>query len=476
MIDSSAELWLIFRSDKHDGLEKKDNDDTRINVLIGDTGKEQTAMPNKKLHRIVRTRLTVALLSCILSLHTSSVAAKSHSSTDSTTIEPPNYNVRFSVLSIGIAGNPEMSELVRYGLGYGRWLFTLTGFKSLEFEREGVNYVFDTFLPLRVAYHPIYHEAPRTDDVPFMRAFVTMEVFGEGMFWKGKDSEPKGMGFIAGTRLSLGAMSLTLELEPGYFFATKRYQRSNCNQSVNTEPPGCSLEHIDFSGFYFHVGIVLFDYIIAGEKLREVPIYNSATLRPHLVFNIAFQDQNGNNILEAEESASIVGYLHNTGRSKAQDVTLRVSASGACGVNLLPEISIGSLEPGESRAIQLPITTSDALGDGSVDLVVLARERFGYDANNIVFTVATSAFDPPRLQLPQTTVDDDQTGDQYGNANSRIEPGELIEATSIIQSTGAGVARDVRVSCLRESGSIPSGTSLHNNPLFEELLEKYDKK
>jgi hypothetical protein len=320
------------------------------------------------------------------------------------------------------------------------------------------------FIPVGLRYYvhlrPTYQSTPSSHAEPFryntsyVRLFFRFSLIpqlvhvgkevGEGVYpyYSSYDSTSwNKVGQMLSTGIAVGynLQSFDLEVEAGYNY--------HMGDRYKWEP------RVDLSSPYLSIK-VSWNLLTTEESRKRIPVFEKSKYPPFLELSLNFNDANGNGQLEADERASITGSLSNVGKGLAQDVKIRMSASPEDGITLPKVIKLGAIGPGDEKRVNLPIESTHELKKGRTDLTVAVSEHYGYDADNIVFSVTTKAFDPPKLILVQTTISDDQTGDSYGNANSRIEPGELIEATSVIQNTGTGVARNVRVSCLHESGAI----------------------
>ena len=121
-------------------------------------------------------------------------------------------------------------------------------------------------------------------------------------------------------------------------------------------------------------------------------------LPPILYADMSFADANNNNILEADETATLTIDISNQGKGTAQSVMVSVTDSARD-----PELFIGKsqaipyLSPGQKVRIQIPIKAGLDIGSGLKKLQIVIRENFGYDMDPAYLMLNTLAFRGPGL-------------------------------------------------------------------------------
>ena len=179
-----------------------------------------------------------------------------------------------------------------------------------------------------------------------------------------------------------------------------------------------------------------------------------------LKIELQFQDRNGNNALDAEESASILVTVKNNGEGKAYNVKLTGRLTGnSNGVSGSLDQTLGTIDPGGSAAATMKLTGAENLKEGQIVLRFEAADRHKQKAPPMELTLETRAIVPPILAVVDLGIDDDQQGDSYGNSNRRIDKGETIEVAALVQNRGQGDALGVEVEVIPVEGLFYQGRS-----------------
>jgi len=169
---------------------------------------------------------------------------------------------------------------------------------------------------------------------------------------------------------------------------------------------------------------------------------------PILSADVDFSEPSGNKFLDAEEEGFVTIQVKNKGKGAARDVEIQLQAEPQ-----LPDLSYQSkwkiprIAPNKLEIVSIPISASQNISNQKVNLKLEILEGgMGADADPILLTFETRQLRPPQLKLVDDVgIDDDSEGDSQGNNNGRIEPGELIEVTAILQNLGTGEAQNVSV-------------------------------
>lgn len=158
---------------------------------------------------------------------------------------------------------------------------------------------------------------------------------------------------------------------------------------------------------------------------------------PTIVFDVKFEDQNSNNILDAKETGKIIVTLSNTGKGKANSVQLSLQAEPAN-----PDItyddskSVGDIEPGKSQTVEFELTAKKSLQEGTQTFIVSGKEGNGFHPDPVKLSFETRPFLFPKLEL----VDHGITAASGANI---IKKGEVVEIQARIQNRGEGNADNV---------------------------------
>jgi hypothetical protein len=170
---------------------------------------------------------------------------------------------------------------------------------------------------------------------------------------------------------------------------------------------------------------------------QHPPIQPPPTRPPKLQAEIQFSDQDQNNILEAEEKGDFKIMLSNTGEGLARGIKVKVDPRlGQTGIEIGKDFSVGDINPGQSKSIDIPIEGTVQLADGFTTFDFSFPEANGFDADPISLKFETRALRPPELIIADIGIDD-------ANNNGKIEPVEIVEVTARVKNSGEGKARAV---------------------------------
>ncbi|MBM3216012.1 hypothetical protein FJZ36_13970, partial [Candidatus Poribacteria bacterium] len=177
---------------------------------------------------------------------------------------------------------------------------------------------------------------------------------------------------------------------------------------------------------------------------------------PQLTTTLAFVEPSGNDFLDGEETGSIEVTVANSGRGAARNLNVQLTnLDNAKGITFEATKTVAEIAPNASAKVSIPIRAVETIPDQTARVQVDVLEAtWGADADPVIVTFTTRPLRPPRFEIPPTAVgvDDDREGESQGNSNGRIEPGELIEVSVILQNAGEGDARGVGV-----TPSVPDG-------------------
>jgi len=175
---------------------------------------------------------------------------------------------------------------------------------------------------------------------------------------------------------------------------------------------------------------------------------------PNLTAKIRVKDHNGNNLLEAGESAVALISLKNSGKGNAREVKAACKLEkDLAGLSVSQGGTISIIPPGEEVESYCKLaSTEEDLVSGELKLKIEITEKRGFGANPAVVTMRTQALLPPDLKVVDVGIDD-QSG------NGQIEPAEIVEVTARVQNMGTGEARSVKATVILGQGLYKAGDS-----------------
>ncbi|MBI5747057.1 MAG: caspase family protein [Nitrospirae bacterium] len=175
---------------------------------------------------------------------------------------------------------------------------------------------------------------------------------------------------------------------------------------------------------------------LSNERLTELKI--AMELPPRLVTSLSFYDQNGNSVLDADESGEIVLKIKNQGQGIASHVFVQMKPEKAYrdivfDESALKGFDLGDLKPGQATTLRLKFRAGELVESGMISLLIDVTEANGYDAGTVSLSLGTKAILRPSLIVVQIGIDDSK-----GNANGVIDKGDLINVKAIVENKGEG--------------------------------------
>ena len=151
----------------------------------------------------------------------------------------------------------------------------------------------------------------------------------------------------------------------------------------------------------------------------------------------AFSDAGGNNVINAEEAASVDFVLKNDGFGSADGVVAYVTMSGSTeGISCPKKIKIGSIKPDKTTRVSVPLRADRETVDGQIELAIDVVEPDGFNPSSgpLKLSIQTQKFDAPNIEV----VDFDAP--EVWLRNSKIK------LTLLVQNTGSGAAERIEMS------------------------------
>ena len=151
---------------------------------------------------------------------------------------------------------------------------------------------------------------------------------------------------------------------------------------------------------------------------------------------LKFNDESGNNAIDANEQCRVSFEVRNIGKGVAQNCVAKVTSSGATNGLTIAEPKIPSIAVDESKLVIIPITASQATIDGELTLSIQVDEPGGFGTDPIKLTVPTRAFAAPLVQIVDYTVKSES-----GTISKKVP----FTLKMMLQNTQRGEAWDVQV-------------------------------
>jgi len=190
---------------------------------------------------------------------------------------------------------------------------------------------------------------------------------------------------------------------------------------------------------------------LARSKTKQVTYKknvntNVVRLLPDLqVLNQEYHDANNNNIIDADEKASITFKLENKGEGEALDVKIRVTLLNGTvqGLSFPQSQALGILYPSQTKDITIPITGNIDLIDGVAKFKIETLEKNGLDAYPFEMEIQTKKFSNPEVVVADAVFSTEGGG--------KIKLNSPINLKILIQNVGTGEARNVKAEFVLEN-------------------------
>lgn len=161
--------------------------------------------------------------------------------------------------------------------------------------------------------------------------------------------------------------------------------------------------------------------------------------------SVEFIEPSGNNALDGYEAGEISLVLMNRGLGEAQNIQVNLSPlGGVSGLQFVKNHTVERIDPKQQHRLSVPIRAAGQIETALHKIRIQANEEFGFDAEPVLLSFETVAYQPPDLQVPKVAINDREEGDAYGNGNSIIEPNESVVVTAFVQNFGSGKSEDTK--------------------------------
>jgi len=165
-----------------------------------------------------------------------------------------------------------------------------------------------------------------------------------------------------------------------------------------------------------------------------------------LVAKIEYADKSSlipNSTIDAGEMSAIVGTITNNGKGTAFDINVIIESSYK-NIDFPEKISISNLQPGESKAITIPLTADLSLASGTASFRIKTLEKRGYSARPIELQIPAAGLRGPELLFTSCNIND-SSGLANGDGDGVTENNETIELNPYVSNKGKGDALKISV-------------------------------
>jgi len=153
--------------------------------------------------------------------------------------------------------------------------------------------------------------------------------------------------------------------------------------------------------------------------------------------SIQFQDADGNNVINANEAASISLKVQNTGRGGAYGCTAKIKAEGTTEGLRYNSQDMKPIPAGETQTVVFPIQASEYTVTGSAAFTITIDEPNGFGTDPVQLTVKTHKFDSPMVEIVSYKI--------VGDGDTQLRKKKVFKLQVLVQNTDQGDAKNVNV-------------------------------
>lgn len=192
----------------------------------------------------------------------------------------------------------------------------------------------------------------------------------------------------------------------------------------------------------------------SAKKIQIEPAYEKG-FPPNLFVDLSFTDDNGNGIIEAEESAELNLTITNKGKGKAQGLNVIIED------NILdPSFTIEDkkkiyfINPNESVDISIPIKAGFYVYRAKHFLKINVKEHFGYDMDPAVLILNTLDYQKPKLVFSGLEIVDQGQNASAIIPDGKLQAGEMAQMKIVVQNVGQNISYNTKYSVYSTDNNI----------------------
>jgi len=156
-------------------------------------------------------------------------------------------------------------------------------------------------------------------------------------------------------------------------------------------------------------------------------------------------EPSNNGALDAGEKASLNIHILNEGKGPSRDINVYIKFKKAKGLEFKEKARIDRIYARSKVIVNIPVVANYSIKNDNVNYRILAIDKNGFSSNEYEGSFVTRKYTPPKLELVNIGIDDDNLGESIGDGDNKIEINEKIEAVAFIKNKGSGIARGVIV-------------------------------
>ena len=210
--------------------------------------------------------------------------------------------------------------------------------------------------------------------------------------------------------------------------------------------------------FIFLSGFLYGQKVIEGrssaKKIHIEPTYEKG-FPPNLFVDLSFTDDNGNGIIEAEESAKLNLTIKNKGKGKAQGLNVMIEDNiyDKC-FTIDDKKKIYFIKPNESVDITIPIKAGFNVRTAEHKLKINVKEHFGYDMDPAILILNTLEYQKPKLVFSGLEIVDQGQNASAIIPDGKLQAGEMAQMKIVVQNIGQNISYNTKYSVYSTDNNI----------------------
>jgi hypothetical protein len=200
------------------------------------------------------------------------------------------------------------------------------------------------------------------------------------------------------------------------------------------------------------IAIILFSVFLSGLNGQEatksrtgsgyVSITKDPPKPPYIEIvpgSLAFSDPDGNQMINANESAKIIFSLKNSGQGPGLNLNAKLAEKNSVpGLTLSQTKALGTLDPGKTIQVEIPVTGTMNTTDTKASFSIAIDEANGFGTDPVIIEVPVKAFVSPMIKIVDYKV--------TSQSGTTIEKKKPFEVQVLVQNVGQGKAENITVS------------------------------
>lgn len=184
----------------------------------------------------------------------------------------------------------------------------------------------------------------------------------------------------------------------------------------------------------------------SAKKIQIEPIYEKG-FPPNLFVDLSFTDDNGNGIIEAEESAELNLTITNKGKGKAQGLNILIEDDiYDKSFSIDDKKKIYFINPDESVDITIPIKAGFNVRTAEHKLKINVNEHFGYDMDPAMLILNTLEYQKPKLVFSGLEIVDQGQNASAIIPDGKLQAGEMAQMKIVVQNVGQNISYNTKYS------------------------------